>query len=199
LRCVPTSPAPPASPDGDARGAHRSTSLFIASLDDHRAAAAAAFPLCNVTQKYHVSFEQHTASQFRTAVHDIWVLGMLDDLVLTPDSTFGYLAAAMRGVPAFYPVTRQRCIDSANSVPNQNTTKSGQSSSSSSGSSSVCFRAASFEPCFYRGLFLGDHHQRALSALVRCEDSCGEIDVEIGAGAGAVHVRRSRGWRLRTI
>jgi hypothetical protein len=29
--------------------------------------------------------------QFRTALHDIFVLSLMDDLVLTSESTFGYI------------------------------------------------------------------------------------------------------------
>lgn len=189
LQCVPAAPTrlSPAG-NGSEVGSAANSSVFIASLDDHRSAVAAAFPHWRVTQKYSASLEQHTCAQFKTAVHDIWVLGMLDDLVLTPGSTFGYLAAALRGVPGWYPNTMPECVDSSSRrMPTNH-------------SSSACFRAASFEPCFFRGLFLGDHHQRttdaaAGSVLVRCEDSCGEMTVDTVADAS---VRLARGWRLKT-
>jgi len=40
--------------------------------------------------------------QARTALHDIWVLSLVDDAVLTPRSTFGYHAMALK-VPHPYP------------------------------------------------------------------------------------------------
>jgi hypothetical protein len=43
--------------------------------------------------------------QARTALHDIWVLSLVDDAVLTPRSTFGYHAMALK-VPCPCPCPR---------------------------------------------------------------------------------------------
>jgi hypothetical protein len=49
-----------------------------------------------VTQKYTVGGEKHTAEQARTALHDIVVLSVMDDMILSPRSTFGYHAMNLK-------------------------------------------------------------------------------------------------------
>src|SRR5207237_789287 len=53
----------------------------------------------DVKQKYDVIQASH-------AVHDIFVMSLLDDVILSPMSTFGYLIMALRGESAIYPMTQ---------------------------------------------------------------------------------------------
>jgi Xyloglucan fucosyltransferase len=113
----------------------------------------------------------------KTALHDIWVLSMTDDAILSRSSTFGYHSMALKGKPLLFPVSSKgaECRNVFRNITNLK-----------------CFRSFSAEPCFDRSIFFGTHMRDLLaeSIIVRCEEGCGFM------GPGETN---PRGWKLNVL
>ncbi|PJF17112.1 hypothetical protein PSACC_03063 [Paramicrosporidium saccamoebae] len=98
--------------------------VFVASLHCEVSEYLANNRLWNITHRYSEGKQLTGRKQASEAVHDIWMLAVCDDLVVTKRSTLGYVATALsKKLPMFL------------SGPNEE---------------GACSRAISHEPCFHR-------------------------------------------------
>ncbi len=136
----------PASPESQHPCIHdiiaNNTHVFIASLGEYQTFFQEKFPLATVTQKYHDRLQRYDVDQVSTALHDIWVLSLTDELLLAPQSTFGYIAMSLKGEAAIYPI---------NSIPGgQGDIRiSGYSEKDVRTVGDQCFYVTSHEPCYH--------------------------------------------------
>ncbi len=146
------------------------THFFIASLFDGRSVLTGSHEFCQnfnenwkFTQVFSEQNEIHDNQQTSHALHDIWILSMMDESILSPKSTFGYFSMALSGKRWLYPApTQHMCSNYYNTHLEEKT----------------CYRAISYEPCYHmyisynyadQGLTPENYYNKT---IVRCEDLC---------------------------
>ncbi len=146
-----------------------STHVFISSLHDYKQQFHSKHSeLSAVTQKYNETNQDEGLAQMKTALHDIWILSLTDETVLSPMSTFGYLSMALKGRPCMYPV--QAHIKEASRPLSRNKMLI---DNMTNGTAYQCYYAHSHEPCYHRHLV--DLPKLVstevyISTVERCED-----------------------------
>lgn len=73
------------------------THMFVASLMNVESMLHAKNEKWHVTQKYKEGHEEHANAQTQHAMHDMWVMSLTDETVVSSHSTFGYIVMAIKG------------------------------------------------------------------------------------------------------
>lgn len=102
------------------------THFFAASLMNIKEyAKLIGHPEWVITQKYSDGVEEHSEGQVRDALHDMWLMSLTNDLVISEISTFGYVSMALKGrpclvasatQPCYYPVSHEPCFHLAERI-----------------------------------------------------------------------------------
>ena len=129
------------------------THFFLASLysnlkDDLHARN----PRWELTQKYQEGHEEHVDGQTHHALHDMWLMSMTDETVVSAHSTFGYLAMAIKG---------ETCKMLSETAP------------------FPCYYPASHEPCFHLATRLIKEKDVKPDLLIECEDFKGGLKLAL--------------------
>lgn len=129
--------------------------VFIASLGNEKKTVEIKFPKWNVTQTFFEKAQNNSAHQAATAIHDIWLLSMADETILSPGSTLGYQAMLLKGSSCLYP-TNAQCKNELRD-----------------NSKYPCYRTLSHEACHHQKLNnrLQLERLQASNTLIRCEDA----------------------------
>jgi hypothetical protein len=131
------------------------------------------------TQVFSEGDERHDNDQTAHALHDIWVLSMMDESILSPRSTFGYFSMAISGRRSLYPGISNP--DVCSNIYNPDLNKK------------ACYRTISYEPCYhlhisYSYAEIGLTPENMYNnTLMRCEDVCHDKD-------GVLY-----GWKIMTL
>jgi hypothetical protein len=114
------------------------THIFVISLTNYVQVVRNNFPDATVSQQNSESKEKSDIHQVHTALHDIWLLSLTDETIISPGSTFGYMAMALKGKPCLTPMNRFGVAlnDSVHNGINGSRTDS-------------CYYPASHEPCYH--------------------------------------------------
>lgn len=156
--------------------------IFMSSMfpivRQHLRLEAEKFPIKNMPenwkffQEYKDADEPSIMMQVKHSLHDMWLLSMSDELILTPRSTFGYMAMLLRGHAALYPISTSRpyCPSEVDTrmVP---LSAFGSSAAPHLKGIPSCYRAKSTEACYHRAI-CGHYNYTDIDFLSRCEDMC---------------------------
>jgi hypothetical protein len=94
--CLPTFLS---SSNNNSNNNNCSRSLFFSSMKNVTEILSIHFPTALTfphDQRYYDQKEQHDILQTQHALHDIFILAMMDDVIVSPHSTFGYMVQALR-------------------------------------------------------------------------------------------------------
>ncbi len=128
-------------------------------------------PNWRVLQIHADNSEKHELSQAEHVLIDIYLLSLMDDVIVSPRSTIGYIVSALRGRASMYPSAFDGSRPDAHTVDSSlfPVTFTAQG----------CYRAISHEPCFhgyFEATLSGATGALADGRLVRCGDTAGQLD-----------------------
>ena len=130
------------------------THFFVASLRNVKEFLVHQNPNWIVTQKYMEGAEQHHLQQTQHALHDMWIMSLTDETVVSAHSTFGYIIMAVKG---------ETCLMAKENLDDGD-----------------CFYPDSHEPCFHLASHAFDYKQSDyVSSFVDCEDFKGGVKLRV--------------------
>jgi xyloglucan fucosyltransferase len=143
------------------------THIFVSSMFNQVPELNRHYPTVNVTQRFSEGSENWKANdlhQHMTSYHDIWMLALTDETVLSPKSTFGYMAQALKGRPCLTTPARAEMDATHEGINGVNTTN--------------CIYVNSHEPCFdlfhlkqWTGGKYGVTPEQLTETVMECEDN----------------------------